>query len=324
MCTAVSYKTKSHYFGRNLDLEYSFRETVTITPRNYPFQFRNGQELHNHYALIGMATVADNYPLYYEATNEAGLSLAGLNFPGNAIYYSKADHLINITPYELIPWILGKCKNTEEALRELKRINLWNKSFSNEYPLSPLHWMLSDRNTSFTIETTIDGMRVHENKIGILTNNPPFEYHLHHLSQYMGLSAHDPSNQFSKELDLKPFSLGMGAIGLPGDPSSPSRFVKAAFVKWNSVHESTESASVVQFFHILSSVAQQKGITHVHDGKYEFTLYSSCCNTDQGIYYYTTYDHPSITAVDMHREDLNGNTLITYPLRTNWHVEFEN
>ena len=80
MCTAVSYRTRDHYFGRNLDLDYSYQETVTITPRNYPFRFRNKTTLESHYAMIGMATMADGYPLYYEATNEKGLSMAGLNW----------------------------------------------------------------------------------------------------------------------------------------------------------------------------------------------------------------------------------------------------
>ena len=86
MCTAVSYKTKDHYFGRNLDLEYSYHETVTVTPRNKRFVFRHVEDVLRHPAMIGMAYVVDDDPLYYEATNESGLSIAGLNFPGNAQY----------------------------------------------------------------------------------------------------------------------------------------------------------------------------------------------------------------------------------------------
>ena len=86
MCTAATYRTRDHYFGRTLDYEFSYAEEVTITPRNFPFRFRHVRPLDHHYALIGMATVAEDYPLYYEATNEKGLSMAGLNFPGNAVY----------------------------------------------------------------------------------------------------------------------------------------------------------------------------------------------------------------------------------------------
>ena len=72
MCTAVTYKTKDHYFGRNLDLEGSFGETVTVTPRNFPLPFRKMGMLETHYAMIGMAHIAEGYPLYYDATNEKG------------------------------------------------------------------------------------------------------------------------------------------------------------------------------------------------------------------------------------------------------------
>ena len=84
MCTAVSFKGSDSYFGRNLDLERSYKESVVITPRGFKLNMRTLPTMESHYAMIGMATVADNYPLYYEATNEMGLSMAGLNFPDNA------------------------------------------------------------------------------------------------------------------------------------------------------------------------------------------------------------------------------------------------
>ena len=93
MCTAITYKTKDHYFGRNLDFEISYGEMVVITPRNYPFKFRKHQEINKHYSIIGMGIVADNYPLYFDATNEKGLSMAGLNFPQNADY-KYSNHLV--------------------------------------------------------------------------------------------------------------------------------------------------------------------------------------------------------------------------------------
>ena len=96
MCTAVSYCNGDHYFGRNLDLEYSYHETVTITSRNHPFVFRKAGRLDCHYAMIGMAYVVGSDPLYYEATNEKGLSMAGLNFPGNAEYKPEISGKDNI------------------------------------------------------------------------------------------------------------------------------------------------------------------------------------------------------------------------------------
>lgn len=324
MCTAVSFLTADHYFGRNLDLEYSYNETVTVTPRNFPFRFRNGSVLERHHALVGMATVAGGYPLYYEATNEKGLSVAGLNFPGIAIYYPKSDSKTNIAPFELIPWLLGQCVTVEEARVRLESLNLWNEPFSKEFPLSPLHWLIADKDRSITVEPMADGLRIYENPIGVLTNNPPFDYQMYHLADYMNLTKHPPENRFSDNIDLQRYSLGMGSIGLPGDLSSASRFVKAAFTKLNSLCADGESESLSQFFHILSSVAQQRGLVRVRDDKYEFTLYSSCCNTTKGIYYYTTYENSQITGVNMHREDLDASALICYPLVTGQQINMLN
>jgi choloylglycine hydrolase len=135
MCTALSYPGNRHYFGRNLDLEYAYREEVVVTPRNYPFVFRCGAALQNHYAMIGMATISEGYPLYYDATNEQGLSIAALNFPGNAKYLPKTSNFDNIAPFELIPWVLGQCKSTEDAQKLLTQVNVWHLPFSRKFPL---------------------------------------------------------------------------------------------------------------------------------------------------------------------------------------------
>ncbi len=324
MCTAVTYKTRDHYFGRNLDLEFSYNETVTITPRHYPFAFRHAATMDSHYAMIGMAYVSSDYPLYYDATNEKGLSMAGLNFPGNADYKPFTDGCDNITPFELIPWILGQCATVAEAKALLAKINLLNENFSDELPLSPLHWIVADRDCAITVESVKGGLKVYDNPVGILTNNPPFDYQMTNLANYMRLNTEAPENTFAPSIPLNAYSRGMGGLGLPGDLSSVSRFVRAAFVKLNSRSEPTESASVSQFFHILSSVDQQRGCVHMGDGKYEITIYSSCCNTDSGIYYYTTYDNHQISGVDMHREDLDGMEPISYPLIMGEQIHMQN
>lgn len=324
MCTAATYLTKDFYFGRNLDYEISFHETVAITPRHFPFRFRMVPASETHYAMIGMATVAEGCPLYYDATNEKGLSMAGLNFPGNADYKSPAEGMDNVAPFEFIPWILGQCADLEEARELLKRMNMVKINFSASLPLSPLHWIISDRTGSITVESVKDGLKVYDNPVGILTNNPPFDMQLFNLNNYMCLSIEQPENNFCKDLPLAPYSRGMGALGLPGDLSSASRFVKASFVKLHSVSGDSESESVSQFFHILTSVEQQRGCVHMGKDLYEYTIYSSCCNADKGIYYYTTYENSQITGVDMHAEDLNGSGLITYPLITGQQIYMQN
>lgn len=324
MCTAANYKTKDHYFGRTFDYEISYGEVVAVTPRKFPFKFRKAGELYDHYAMIGIAAVVNDYPLYYDATNEKGLSMAGLNFPGNAEYKPIAEGKDNVSPFEFIPWILGQCADVEEAKELLEKINLVEINFSEELPLSPLHWIISDRYKSITVESVKDGLKIYDNPIGVLTNNPPFDMQMFNLNNYMSLSKETPTNNFSKDVDLNVYSRGMGAMGLPGDLSSASRFVKVAFTKINSISGDSESESVSQFFHILGSVAQQRGCVLVEQDKYEITIYTSCCNTDKGIYYYITYENNQISGVDMHKENLESDDVITYPLITTQQINIQN
>lgn len=323
MCTAISYKTSCHYFGRNLDLEYRYSETVTITPRNFPFSFRMATTIDHHYAIIGMASVIDGYPLYYEATNEHGLSVAGLNFPGNAKYLDLKKGYLNIAPFEFIPWILAQYKTVSQARNHLSQINLVNVAFSDELPPSPLHWMICDSNESIVVEPTDDGIKVYENPVGVLTNNPPFDFQLYNLNNYLNLTHDEPKNRFANGLALEPYSRGMGAIGLPGDLSSASRFIRAAFTKCNSISDTTENSSVSQFFHILDAVTQQNGCVKVSGG-FVKTIYSCCCNTDKCIYYYTTYDNRQITAVSLFQTDLNANALTNFSLIETQQIRYEN
>ena len=285
MCTAVSFRPKDHYFGRNLDLELSLGEQVIVTPRNYVFDFRCVPPIRQHYAMIGVGILRKNYPLYYDGVNEKGLAMAGLNFPGYARYRPPRERMDNIAPFELIPWILGECADVHEAVGKMRYLNLVKIPFDAELTLAPLHWMISDQERSVVVEPLKEGLRIYENPANVLTNNPPFEYHLLHLAQFMGLSAEKPVNRFSKKIPLKPYSLGMGAAGLPGDLSSPSRFVRAAFTCANAVSGEDEEENVSQFFHILGSVEQQAGCARAGDNRWERTVYASCCNTKSGVYY---------------------------------------
>ncbi len=314
MCTAIRYKTKNHYFGRNLDLERGYGECVVITPRRFPLPFRHLPTMNAHYAMIGTAAVANEYPLYFEATNEKGLSMAGLNFPGNAHYFDVQRGYDNVASFELIPYLLGKCAAIGEVRHVLDRVRIVHTNFSASLPVSPLHWLISDATASLTLECTRDGMKVYDNPFGVLTNNPTFDYHLTNVSNYMHLHEGPAANHLQGGLPVSNYSLGMGALGLPGDFSSASRFVRAVFVKQKSVCDASEKQSVSQFFHILSSVAMPRGCVLAHDGQYEYTRYSCCCNTDSGVYYYTTYDGSTIRKVDMRAIDPDAATLYNYPM----------
>lgn len=324
MCTAATYQTKDFYMGRTLDYEFSYGEEVVITPRNYPFTFRFQGEMKSHYALIGMAFVAGGYPLYYDAVNEKGLGMAGLNFVGNAVYQEPAADKENVAQYEFIPWVLTQCANVEEVKELLNRMNLTGTPFSEELPASQLHWMIADKEQAITVEFVESGMHIYDNVAGVMTNNPPFDVQMFMLNNYMNLSPKQPENHFAENLPLQTYSRGMGGMGIPGDLSSASRFARVAFTRNNAISGDSEEESVSQFFHILGSVEQQRGCCEVEEGKYEITIYTSCCNTDKGIYYYTTYENQQITAVDMYQEDLDSTELARYPLILEQQIHWQN
>lgn len=324
MCTCIELQTKDNYFGRNLDLEYRFAEKVVITPRAYEFRLKNGSAIHTKYAMIGMATVVEEYPLYAEAANEKGLSVAGLYFPGNACYFDEHSSKLNLAPYELIPYFLGLYGSIAEIREELANLNITNIPFAENLPITELHWMISDGKECIVMEQMAEGLRIYENPIGVLTNNPPFDYHLANIRNYMNLTPKYVENCFSEKIMLVPYGQGMGAIGLPGDVSPASRFVRAAFHKANSVCDEDEEASVTQFFHILDSVAMIQGATITKEGKCDITTYSCCINTSMGIYYYKTYTNNQFTAIRMTEEAKAKKELSVYELREAQQIVYEN
>ena len=324
MCTAITFATNDHYFGRNLDLDFSYNETVTITPRNYVFPMQKVPDLNSHYAIIGMATVVGDYPLYYDAVNEKGLGMAGLNFPGNAHYFPDQEGKDNIASFEFIPYILGTCKSVAEAKEALKKISISAEDFSKDFPTSTLHWIIADKDSSIVVESMEDGLHVYDNPVGVMTNNPPFPIMKFALNDYYALSAHRLDHKFADGVELTEYSRGMSSLGLPGDLSSKSRFVRCVFTKYNSLCDKDEASSVNQFFKILGSVEQVKGLCEVTPGEYEYTIYSSCMNQEKGIYYYTTYGNPEVHAVDMHKTDLDGKELTSYKLQKGLQFHFDN
>ena len=316
MCTAVSFTAGSHFFGRNLDLDRDYGEQVTVAPRHIPLA---GME--HHSGIIGMATEIDGYPLFFEGTNEEGLSAAALNFPGNAVYYKAMEGKENIQSYDFISYVLTRCRTCKDAKALLQNAVICDSRFAKDLPTTPLHWLIADREMALVAESTAEGLQLYENPIKVLTNNPPFPYHRDNLCRYMGLHNGQAENRLAPSLPLAAFSLGMGAVGLPGDFSSPSRFVRSAFVLHHSL-PGEEMESVSRFFNILEVAMQPEGCV-TDGGKFQKTLYSCCCNTDKGIYYYCTHGNRQITAVDMHKEDLEGNRLSLFPLVTKQQIRWE-
>lgn len=312
MCTAFSFVRNTLYFGRNMDIEYDFGQKVVVTPRNFALKTKKCGTALLRFAMIGMANVTDGYPLYAEAANEKGLCMAGLNFPSNAVYV-KENQLAKkgITPFEFIPYILGLCESVDDAKKELRQIQIADIPFSSSMPLAPLHWIICDRQKSIVVESTSAGLDFYDSAEGVITNNPTFAFHEQNIRQYMHLSAKNPVGTGDK----RAFCQGAGAVGLPGDFSSPSRFVKTVFCKENSHCDNDTEACVSQVFHILDSVAMVKGSVITEQGADDVTTYSCCIDTANGDYYYKTYGNNRLTKVRMTNERMTANGLSVFELR---------
>ncbi|MDO5725889.1 MAG: choloylglycine hydrolase [Tissierellia bacterium] len=314
MCTFFKLVGDSFYIGRNMDIEYSFGEELVITPRNYEWKWRNAAPKSKNYAIIGMATVDENYPLYAEGANEHGLVMASLNFPGNAKFFPKMEGKLNLTPFEFIPYILSNFKTVKEVREIAKDINLIDEAFKESMPLAPLHFILADKDEALVFEQEADGMHIYDNPIGILTNNPQFDRHMDNLQNYTNLRVENPKTSFAKSFEPKPYGQGLGAVGLPGDASPMSRFVRTAFYKLTTEELEKSNINHLQVFHILDAVKMLRGSVKTPDDKWDITTYSACIDASRGIYYFKTYDNPQIYDVKLHNENLDSKNLIKFPL----------
>ena len=319
MCTSVFLGTEKGFFGRNMDLYYDVSSSVIVTPRRFAFNLRLEEPIKEHFSIIGMGMVKEGYPLYFDGANEKGLCMAGLNFKGNA-HYSEgvAEEKNNIAPFELLPWVLSKCENVAEAKALLLSTCVVNMNFNDSIPSSPLHWHIADADGSFVFEVTREGQRIYDDPVSVMTNNPPFDFHLHNLSQYQNLRVSNAEKTLFDK-GIKAFSDGMGSFGLPGDFSSASRFVKAAFLTSNS-----KGDDIDQFFHILDSIAVVRGSVLTEDGQSVITKYSCGIDMKSLIYYYKTYENNRLNAVSLKNCDLDSEKLFVYKINNTQDIFFVN
>lgn len=328
MCTALSIKSKEgiNFFGRNMDLEYNFNQSVIVIPRNYKYENKvTGNMVGGKYAIIGMGSVIDNHAAMADGMNEKGLACAGLNFAGYAHYEEKSvQGKENIAPYDFILWVLFNYETVEEVKEAINNIELVNVPLNEKYPVPTLHWMVVDKyGKSIVVEKTKSKFAVYDNTVGVLANNPTFDWHLTNLNEYIGLTEEHPKATRWCDQEIKALGVGAGTRGIPGDFASVSRFVRIAFIK-SRMPEVDEVSAIPQFLHMLDYVAMVKGGAMTAEGKEDFTLYSSCMNQEKGIYYYKTYSNNRINAIDMNKEDLNESKVKVFDYLINEDINYQN
>lgn len=280
MCTSLKYQ---NYMGRNFDYEISYKEK----PRKYD------KEKYNMFGIV--ADIIKDYPLYYDAMNECGLCIAGLNFEGNAYYQeSKRAGKKNITPWELPVKILGNCRNINEAKQYLKDVSIYNKAFNEKLPNSPLHWFICDKDKCITVEPMEDGLKVYDNEFEVLTNNPPFDKQKIGCNILGSLKKKIYTRMLPKQFKTR----GVETVGLNGDLTSMGRFKRVYYFK-EQMKKARKQAKASDMFHLLDSVKQPYGATPVKD-KFEYTIYEVVYDMKNGTMHIRHYeDNPAPFAFNL-------------------------
>lgn len=313
MCTGVRFSDNdgNMYFGRNLDWTEGYGQKVVLTPRGYKYQsaFLGEMESKNG-AIIGMAIVVENTPLYFDCANEDGLAVAGLNFPGYAHYEKDAvEGKTNVAAYEFPLWVVMNFSTVDEVEEALKNTAIIAKPINEQFPVSELHFIIGDKDRSIVVEYTEKGMEIFKNDVDILTNQPGYGWHQENLRNYMNLEPKHPAEVKWGKAKMVPFGSGSMMRGLPGDYYSPSRFVRVAYLNTHYPTKDNEDENVMRLFHTLTGVAMIDGAAAMDGENYEKTIYTGGYSTASKTYYYSTYDNPAIMHVSMDDYDLDKSEL---------------
>lgn len=314
MCTGVRFSDDkgNMYFGRNLDWSCGYGQKVVVTPRGYKYKSAFLGELKPHHgAIIGMAIVEENVPLYFDCANEEGLAIAGLNFPGYAAYAPvPVEGKTNIAAYEFPLWVVMHFSTVDDVERALSDATIVAKPINDKYPVSQLHFIIGDSKRSIVVEYTKNGMEIHHNDVDVLTNQPGYGWHLENLRNYLNLNPEMPSEVDWRNAKFTAFGSGSLMRGIPGDYYSPSRFVRVAYLNTHYPVKTGEADNVSRLFHTLTGVAMIDGAAEMANGDYEITVYTGGYSSATKTYYYNTYENPAIQSVALENYDLTSEALV--------------
>lgn len=296
------------YFGRNLDWSVPYGQKVVVTPRAYKYSSAFlGEQTMKAGAVIGMAIIEENIPLYFDCANEQGLAIAGLNFPGYAKYEDNAvDGKTNVAAYEFPLWVVMNYTTVDEVEKALKDVAIVAKPINDKFPVSMLHWIIGDAKRSIVVEYTERGMEIFKNNVDILTNQPGYGWHEENLRNYMNLFPQMPKEVKWGKAKMTAFGSGSLMRGIPGDYYAPSRFVRVAYLNTHYPTKSSEEENVSRLFHTLTGVAMIDGAAAMGDGAFEKTIYTGGYSAATKTYYYNTYEDPAIKKFAMSDYNLDS------------------
>ncbi|MDO4612030.1 MAG: choloylglycine hydrolase [Candidatus Saccharibacteria bacterium] len=314
MCTAIRFNDDKNnfFFGRNLDWTTDYGEKVIVTPRNFKYSSAFlGEMTPKAGAIIGMAIIEEGKPLYFDCANEAGLAIAGLNFPGYAKYEeAEVSGKTNVAAYEFPLFITLNFSSVDEAEAALKNTAIVAKPVNEKYPVAPLHYIIADKNRSIVVEYTKNGMEIHHNEVDVLTNQPGFNWHHENLRNHLNLFPNFPPEVKWRNTRMSAFGTGALMQGLPGGYSPADRFVRIAYFHTHYPVKSSESENLTRLFKTLSSVSMIEGGGLADDGKFEVTIYTSGYSSASKTYHFNTYEDQILKSYPLASYNLDQAELI--------------
>lgn len=311
MCTSITLKSNDNNYlhARTMDFSFDLDPVMTLFPRNLKLEFKE-VSLDSHYAFFGLAKDTGSYYLA-DGLNEYGLSVAALYFEGYAKYKDECDKdTVGLSSYELVMWLLAKCKNVDEVMSEFNNITVVNEVMDFLGVVPPLHWIVMDKDgTSLIIEIVNEELKFYKNSIGVLTNSPDYSWHLTNVRSYIGLDPKQVESRTLFGVDFKPFGQGSGTFGLPGDFTPPSRFIRTLYSKLSSNTAQNSDELVLYAMHILNGVDIVKGSVVTPRATIDYTQYTSYMLNNDLKYYYRLYDSLNVNEYNLNDYDLDDNVV---------------
>lgn len=345
-CSAFSWETKDgkHLWGRNFDFNrIAAGSQITFLPRNVDY-YRLGtyieqnlnekDHVHGTYAAIGTgATVLQSTPTLFEGINEKGLMGGQLYFRQFASYAKEPKAgTCGIQPAFLVTELLTQCSCVEDIIEHLEtKITIIDQKIFGSVPT--VHWIFSDASgQTILIESEADGLHIYKNSMGILTNSPNYRWHETNLLNYGNIGTKDHDTWELNHVPMHPCFSGTGGLGLPGDCSSPSRFVRLAYLKAHGEKGANEPQGVTYMFRLFENIAFPLGMVSVgqdhtvteHDAnvtEFDYTLYTSVMCAESLKFYWNLYDQMQIQCIDLHNL-LDETTIRQFPMESGCGINY--
>ncbi len=324
-CTGITIKPRdgSVIFARTLEFAVDIRSNVIVVPRGKDHvgstpDGKPGFHWKTRYGSVGMN--AFGLPLLADGLNEKGLHVGVFYFPGYAGYQAipDGDTGRTLAPQELAGFLLGTCANAEEAVEASRSIRVGEVVFKEFGFVPPFHFIVNDASGKSVVLEYVGGeLKVHRNPLGVMSNSPTFDWHMTNLSNYVNLTVSNVPRLEGAGAELKAFGQGSGMLGLPGDFTPPSRFVRAVAFSKSALPVETARAGVLQAFHILNQFDIPKGAARgVEHGKMvaDYTLWTSAFDLKNLRYYFRTFDNSRIRVIDLTSLDLDARDVKTIPI----------